>query len=84
MIALSLHNIIDELLFLFLLNCFAGLILRGLWRAEGIRRAGSNQDMPRVHLFFRLAVFWLRAAFFDLDDVKTKLAFNDIANLTWL
>src|SRR5205807_8730065 len=83
--ALALHNFVDHVLFFFLLDGFARLILWRFWRSERIRRAaGRNQDVPRVDLFIRLSVFGFGAPLFDFDYVKAKLALDEVANLARL
>src|SRR5438552_14101960 len=40
--------------------------------------------MPSMHLLFRLAILGLSLLLFNLDDVKTELALNDVADLSGL
>src|SRR5215217_5736472 len=40
--------------------------------------------MTRVHLLFRFAVFRLGLFLFELDDVETKLALDDVADFAGL
>src|SRR6185295_10091979 len=72
----TLHNLFDNLFLFFLLDCALRLIAT---RPAGLTFA--NQDMSRVHLFLVFAIFLLGAPFLELDDVKTKLSFHQIADL---
>src|SRR5438067_13064852 len=40
--------------------------------------------MSSMHLLFRLAILGLSLLLFNLDDVKTELALNDVADLSRL
>src|SRR6266536_2537872 len=82
--ALPLHNFVDEILFFLLLNCFPRLVPRRLWRAEWVRRARSYQDMPCMHFLLGFPVLRFRAALFDFNYMKAKLALDDVANLSRL
>src|SRR4030095_13101627 len=85
-IALSLHDLVDHRLLFFLFDGFTRLVLRRLRRSKRIASTstGGNQDMPGMNLLFRLSVFSFCFFLFNLDDVKAKLTFDDVANLTWL
>ena len=75
---------VDLILFFLLFHRFTSLFFWGLRRSKRIRSTSSEQDMTGMNLFFRLAVFVLSPFFFELDDMKSKLTFDDIANLAGL
>src|SRR6185369_14753728 len=61
------------------------LITRTLRRCKRIAVGLTNQNVTRVNLLFRLAVFaCFCLSFFELDDVETKLALDHVADLARL
>src|SRR5689334_14408061 len=77
-------DFVEHFLLLFLLDRGLRSIAR---RLRWSKRTGSrvaDQDMTRVNLLFRLTVFCFRLALFELDDVVTKLALHDVADLSGL
>ena len=77
-------DLVEHLLRFFLLDRGLRFIARGLRRTKRIGAGIADQNMTRVHLLFRLAVFRFGLAFFELDDVETKLALDYVADLAGL
>src|ERR1041385_7338410 len=78
------NDVVEHLLGLLLFDGGLGTIARALRRSKWVCACIADQNVTRMHLLFRFAVFRLGLSLFELDNVKTKLALDYVTDLAWL
>src|SRR5215216_5316887 len=83
-VRVAADDVVEHLLRLLLFDGSFRSFARRLRRRKLIAAGVGDEDVTRVYLLFRLAVFSLSLSLFELDDVKTKLALDHVTDLARL